>query len=314
MLKVKPSNSKRNKKKAEIVAVGTENHGCFYLQQLGYLKAGESLEVKRYSATKKQVTGVISAVIKGIAKDKGITREEAAEYIFGKKVDGTIVFPSDQETVLSGYEEELGELSKNEVPTLEIWNFVATLMIFGYEVPVEGKGMEWIPGRIAYPVELLQEVSVNDEKIKIEPPSFVLSKGTKINFNGVILTVSENHDAEVEEVSIEKSPNNISAESTGFLYDTVTKSYVLGSQYWSVKDTLSLPQELVQAIFEFYQSETLNLMEESEGTDEKKALTPLEEVKNMMSTEVAEQTTLTGTPSISKSRSTESETVDLVVG
>lgn len=312
MLKVKPSNSKKNKKKVGIVAVGTENHGCFYLRQLGYLTAGESLEVKRYSATKKQVTGIVNAVIKGIAKDKDIEKEEAAEYIFGKKVDGTIVFPSDQETVLSGYEEELSELSKNEVPTLEIWNFVATLMIFGYEVPVEGKGMEWIPGRIAYPVELLQEVSVNDEKIKIEPPSFVLSKGTKINFNGVILTVSENHDAEVEEISIEKSPNNISAESMGFLYDTVTKSYVLGSQYWSVKDTLSLPQELVQAIFEFYQSETLNLMEESEGTDEKKALTPLEEVKNMDTKKVDK--TLTGTPSISKSRSTESETVDLVVG
>ena len=306
MPKVKPSNSK--KKKVEIVAVGTENHGYLYLQRLGYLKAGESLEVKKYSATKKQVTGVISVVIKGIAKDKGnINWEEAAEYIFGKKVDGTIVFPSDQDTVLSGYEEELGELSKNEVPTLEIWNFVANLMLSGFYV--EG---EFIPGRVAFQVELLEDVSLNVEKIKIEGLGFPLPAKTKIKFGDVILTVKENHEEEVRDVVIEKSPGSIKEGEIGFLYDDFKRQYVLGNEDWTFADTASLPSELIQAIFEFYQSETLNLMEESEGTDEKKALTPLEEVKNMDTKEADK--TLTGIPFTSRSKSTESETLDLVAG
>lgn len=310
MLKVKPSNSK--KKKVEIVAVGTENYGYFYLQRLGYLKAGESLEVKKYSATKKQVTGVISAVIKGIAKDKGgITWEAAAEYIFGKKVDGTVVFPSDQETVLSGYEEELGELSKNEVPTLEIWNFVAKTIMGGFWVEGDIEPV-FVPGRLAFNVELLEDVLINDEKVKIERLGYPLPNGTKIKFGNTLLSVNGNHDKEVEDVLIEKSPGKIKGGEIGFLYDDFKRQYVLGDETLNFADIAEIPPELIQAIFEFYQSETLNLMED-EGTDEKKALTPLEEVKSMMDTKEVDKT-LTGTPSTSKSKNTESETVDLVVG
>lgn len=304
MLKVKPSNSK--KKKAEIVAVGTENHGYFYLQRLGYSKAGESLEVKKYSATKKQVTGVINAVIKGIAKDKDITREEASEYIFGKEVDGTRVFPSDQDTVLSEYEEELGELSKNEVPTLEIWNFVAKTIMGGFYVEGDHEPV-FVPGRLAYHVELIENVLINDEKIKIEELGYPLPDGTNIKFGDVILVVKGNHDSEVQDVVIEKSPGKIKDGELGFLYDNFQRQYILGYENLSFADIAGFPQELIQAVFEFYQSESLNIIEDSEG--EKKALTPLEEVKNMEADK-----TLTGTPSTSRSKSTESKTVDLVVG
>ena len=309
MLKVKPSNSK--KKKVEIVAVGTENHGYFYLQRLGYLKAGESLEVKKYSATKKQVTGVISAVIEGISANKRIKREEAAEYIFGKKIDGTIVFPSDQDTVLSGYEEELNELSKNEVPTLEIWNFVAKTIMGGFWVEGDIEPV-FVPGRLAFNVELLEDVLINDEKVKIERLGYPLPNGTKIKFGNTLLSVNGNHDKEVEDVLIEKSPGKIKGGEIGFLYDDFKCQYVLGDETLNFADIAEIPPELIQAIFEFYQSETLNLMEESEGTDEKKALTPLEEVKSMDTKEVDK--TLTGTPSTSKSKNTESKTLDLVVG
>lgn len=309
MLKVKPSNSK--KKKVEIVAVGTENHGYFYLQRLGYLKAGESLEVKKYSATKKQVTGVISAVIEGISANKRIKREEAAEYIFGKKIDGTIVFPSDQDTVLSGYEEELNELSKNEVPTLEIWNFVAKTIMGGFWVEGDIEPV-FVPGRLAFNVELLEDVLINDEKVKIERLGYPLPNGTKIKFGNTLLSVNGNHDKEVEDVLIEKSPGKIKGGEIGFLYDDFKCQYVLGDETLNFADIAEIPPELIQAIFEFYQSETLNLMEESEGTDEKKALTPLEEVKSMDTKEVDK--TLTGTPSTSKSKNTESKTLDLVAG
>ena len=309
MLKVKPSNSK--KKKEEIVAVGTENHGYFYLQRLGYLKAGESLEVKKYSATKKQVTGVISAVIEGISANKRIKREEAAEYIFGKKIDGTIVFPSDQDTVLSGYEEELNELSKNEVPTLEIWNFVAKTIMGGFWVEGDIEPV-FVPGRLAFNVELLEDVLINDEKVKIERLGYPLPNGTKIKFGNTLLSVNGNHDKEVEDVLIEKSPGKIKGGEIGFLYDDFKCQYVLGDETLNFADIAEIPPELIQAIFEFYQSETLNLMEESEGTDEKKALTPLEEVKSMDTKEVDK--TLTGTPSTSKSKNTESKTLDLVAG
>ena len=303
MLKVKPSNSK--KKKAEIVAVGTENHGYLYLQRLGYLKAGESLEVKKYSATKKQVTGVINAVIKGIAKDKSVSREDAAEYIFGKEVDGTRVFPSDQDTVLSEYEEELGELNKNEVPTLEIWNFVANLMLSGFYI--EG---EFIPGRVAFQVELLEDVLINAERIKIEGLGFPLPDGTKIKFNSTILVVKGNHNAEIEDICIEKSPGNVKGGEIGFLYDDFKRQYILGNEDWTFADTASLPQELIQAIFEFYQAESLQ--DFNEEADEKKALTPLEEVKNMDTKEG--EMTLTGTQPTSKSKSTALLTKDLAAG
>jgi len=308
VLKVKPSNSK--KKKAEIVAVGTENHGYLYLQRLGYVKAGELLQVKKYSATKKQVTGVINAVIKGIAKDKGISREEASEYIFGKEVDGTRVFPSDQDTVLSEYEEELSELNKNEVPTLEIWNFVAKTIMGGFYVEGNPEPV-FVPGRLAYHVELLESVLINSEKIKIEELGYPLPDGTNIKFGDVILVVKGNHDSEVQDVVIEKSPGKIKDGELGFLYDNFDRQYVLGCENLSFADIAGLPQELIQAVFEFYQSESLNIIEDPEG--EKKALTPLEEVKKM-NTEVEAETTLTGTPSTSRSKSTESKTVDLVVG
>lgn len=308
MLKVKPSNSK--KKKAEIVAVGTENHGYLYLQRLGYVKAGESLQVKKYSATKKQVTGVINAVIKGIAKDKDISREEASEYIFGKEVDGTRVFPSDQDTVLSEYEEELSELNKNEVPTLEIWNFVAKTIMGGFYVEGNPEPV-FVPGRLAYHVELLESVLINSEKIKIEELGYPLPDGTNIKFGDVILVVKGNHDSEVQDVVIEKSPGKIKDGELGFLYDNFDRQYVLGCENLSFADIAGLPQELIQAVFEFYQSESLNIIEDPEG--EKKALTSLEEVKKM-DMEVEANKTLTGTPSTSRSKSTESKTVDLVAG
>lgn len=311
MLKIKPSNSKKNKvKKAEIVAVGTENHGYLYLQRLGYLKAGESLEVKKYSTTKKQVTGVINAVIKGIAKDKDITREEASEYIFGKEVDGTRVFPSDQDTVLSEYEEELNELNKNEVPTLEIWNFVAKTIMGGFYVQGNPEPI-FVPGRLAYHVELLESVLINSEKIKIEELGYPLPDGTNIKFGDVILVVKGNHDSEVQDVVIEKSPGKIKDGEFGFLYDSFQRQYVLGYKNLSFADIAGFPQELIQAVFEFYQSESLNIIEDSEG--EKKALTSLEKVKKM-DTEVEVETTLTGTQSTSKSKSTALPMKDSAVG
>jgi hypothetical protein len=246
--------------------------------------------------------GVINAVIKGIAKDKSISREEASEYIFGKEVDGTRVFPSDQDTVLSEYEEELGELNKNEVPTLEIWNFVANLMLSGFYV--DG---EFVPGRVAFQVELLESVSLNVESVKIEGLGFPLPDGTKIKFGGVVLTVKGNHEEEVQDVVIEKSPGSINVGEIGFLYDDFKRQYILGNEEWTFADTANLPQELIQAIFEFYQSETLALIDE----DEKKALTPLEEVKIMNKKEVEVETTLTGTQSTSKSKSTALLTKDL---
>lgn len=250
MAKLRPSKKKGNK--PEIVPVGTDDAGYFYFQKLGYLKAGEILEITKYEGEKKKGNALLSLLINKIAKDKNIEPTEAAKYIFPTKMqDGTEVFPPDHDAVLSQYPEEIQELGRFSIPTMQIHNFIANLFLSGFYTE-DGK---FVPGRVAFQVEATEEIALNDTVANFEAIPFLLPDGSAIKFGQVVLRVDGNWDADSETVVIKPAPGLIPSNSTGFLFDVQTKNYILGNEDWGINDTIQLPQQIIDEIYNFYRVE-----------------------------------------------------------
>ncbi|MEH1786894.1 MAG: hypothetical protein V7L23_15275 [Nostoc sp.] len=247
---IRPSKKKGNK--AEIVAVGTNDTGFFYFQKLGYLKAGELLEVAKYESDKKKGNSLIGSLINKIAKDKAIEATEAAKYIFPTKMaDGTEVYPPDHDAVLAQYPDEIQELSRFSIPTMQIHNFIANLLLSGFHT----EDNDFVPGRIAFQVEATEDISINATSAVFEAVPFLLPDGAAIKFGDIVLKVDGNWDIDSETVQIKPSPGNVSAGTTGFLYDITAKKYILGNEGWGINDTMQLPQSLIDEIYNFYRTE-----------------------------------------------------------
>jgi hypothetical protein len=233
----------------EIVAVGDEEIGFIYLEKRRFVTVGEREVIDEWEIKRQQGLSVIDKLIRKVARDRSITRQEAQKLVFPQQVENTEVVP-EAENILLEYPEEAQELSLLNLPANKLKAVVAT---------------EFIKGRVAYPVELVANAPINSDKLAIAPSSFYLKDGDGIKFGSCIVTVKSNHDLEAEQASVAPVSENLVNGAVGFSYSLSNKKPIIGSPDWTYDDTRQLDERLVDTIFDFYQNERAGWIEINEG-------------------------------------------------
>ena len=262
------------KSQSEIHTIGNENIGLIYLEKRASISVGERLEIDEYESGKRKAQILATKLIKRIAKDKNISFSEAQELLSPSSENGVAVDNSD---IVYEYAEDFAELQAiSNIDGNSVAIAVATI---------------FIRNRVAYPVNVIFDADINATLLDINPLPFPLKANSQIKFKDTSATVKVNHLSDVESITVEPISDPIADGSVGFLF--TGKKYVLGSDEWTIEDTKSLDENLVSAIYEFYQNERLGWIK------------PPEQPATDSETE-GEQLQLTGTPSTGESNPTES--------
>jgi hypothetical protein len=274
------------KSRSEVVAIGNEDIGVIYLEKRGFISVGERMEIDEYEAGKNKGKIVATKLIGRIAKDKGISTEEAQELLSPTPVNGVAV---DNNEIIYEYPDEFAELQSLSV-------------INGNSLSVTIATI-FIQNRVAYPVQIDFDATINATALDIVPQSLSLKNRQQIAFGGVSgqkVVVKGNQPGDVSVIQVEPIEQPLTEGDIGFLVDG--KKYIVGSDEWDGRDTQALDENLVFAIYEFYQNERLGWVK-----PEPVATTEGDET-------AGELPQLTGTDSIGESSITELETADLVAG
>lgn len=217
--------------KIEIVPVGQEEHGILYLQKRNSRTVSErtSLDEAELKQSKGQL--ILFKLAKQIASDKDISAEAALTQILAG--NGT-------SPLLLDYLEEMHELLSLRGETDKLKDLVATILI---------------KGRIAYPVVLGSNAKTGTEKLAIAPLSFPLADGDLIKFDSVKVEIKGNYEPGATELEICALCSNISSQRVGFLCNFESGMPRLGDFEWTLEDTGTLGEELIEDLYEFYQVE-----------------------------------------------------------
>lgn len=273
------------KSRSEVVAIGDENIGILYLEKRGFISVGERMEIDEYELSRNKAQIVATKLIKTIAKDRDISFEAAQELLSPKPVDGVAVDNSD---IIYDYVEEFAELqSLSAVNSNTLAVAIATI---------------FIQNRAAYPIQMDFDAVLNATALDIVSQPLNLKNKQQIAFGGVTgqkVIVNGNQPGDVSVIQVQPIEQPLTEGDIGFLVDG--KKYIVGSDEWTVQDTKSLDENLVSAIYEFYQNERLGWVK-----PEPVAATSEEEAEG-------ELLQLTGTDSTGESNITELETADLEV-
>lgn len=279
------------KSKFEVVPVGQEDTGIIYLEKRGSLTVGEAVDIDNINAKRQRAAIIAYKLVKRISDDRGVSIAEAQELLSPtRSADGTSEV--DNSDVIGDYAEDFFELNAlSSVDNASVSIAVATL---------------FIQKRVAFPVELVAPVTFNSATISIAPVHFPLCDKQVIRFGDCLVTVVGNYqtpsDYESLLVRVEPVTENLPI-SVGFLYDKLTKSYVVGTHDWTEEDTKDCSDEFVAAIYEFYQNERSRWKVETEPTP-----APVEEG------EVQPVVALIGATSTGESSPIESQIPDLETG
>ncbi len=271
------------KSRSEVVAIGDENIGILYLEKRGFISVGERMEIDEYELSRNKAQIAATKLIKTIAEDKGISFEAAQELLSPKPVDGVTVDNSD---IIYDYAERFAELqSLSTIHSNTLSVAIATILI---------------QYRAAYPVQIDYDAAINATALDIVPQPINLRNKQQIAFGSVKATVKGNQSSDVSVIQVEPIEQPLAEGNIGFLVDG--RKYVVGSDEWTTEDTKSLDENLVSAIYDFYQNERLGRVK-----PEPVATTEGDETEG-------ELLQLTGTDSTGESNTTELQTVDLVAG
>lgn len=279
------------KSKFEVVPVGQEDTGIIYLEKRGSLTVGEAVDIDNIDAKRQRAAIIASKLVKRISEDRGVSITEAQELLSPtRSADGTSEI--DNSDVIYDYIEDFTELKAlSSVDNASVSIAVATL---------------FIQKRVAFPVELVAPVTFNSTTISIAPVHFSLCDKQVIRFGDCLVTVVGNYqpcsDYEPLPVRVEPVTENLPI-SVGFLYNKLTRSYVVGTHDWTEEDTKDCSNEFVAAIYEFYENERNRWKIETEPSP-----APIEEG------EVQPVAALTGATSTGESSPTESQIPDLETG
>jgi hypothetical protein len=274
------------KSRSEVVAIGDENIGILYLEKRGFISVGERMEIDEYELSRSKAQIVATKLIKTIAKDRNISFEAAQELLSPKPVDGVAVDNSD---IVYDYVEEFAELqSLSALNSNTLAVAIATI---------------FIQNRAAYPIQIDYDAAINATALDIIPQSLHLKNKQQIAFGGFTghkVIIKGNQSSDVSVIQVEPIEQPLSEGDIGFLIDG--RKYIVGSDEWTIEDTKSLDENLISAIYEFYQNERLGWVK-----PEPVVTTSEEET-------AGESLQLTGTDSTGESNTTESETRVLVAG
>ncbi|NEP48482.1 MAG: hypothetical protein F6K65_06450 [Moorea sp. SIO3C2] len=228
-----------NSKKHSIVAIGNENSGYIYLKKLGYPTVGECEKIDPHEYQQLQGQVIIHDLARKIAEDRNISREEAMGLIFPSQQSSDIEVLG-EENILFEYPQEMESLAKLKIPANQLKAIVATVMI---------------QNRVVYPVRVKRSIDINGTGILVEELGFYVQDGDLIKFGDCIAESVRNHDIGETVLTVAPLSKPIQSNCIGFLYNLQTKQEETGSQDWTLEDTSSLDQELVEAIYDFYQRE-----------------------------------------------------------
>lgn len=270
------------KSRSEVIAIGDENVGIIYLEKRGFISVGERMEIDEYELSRNKAQIAATKLIKTIAEDKGISFEAAQELLSPKPVDGVTV---DNGDIVYDYAERFAELqSLSAIHSNTLAVAIATILI---------------QYRAAYPVQIDYDAAINATALDIVPQSINFRNKQQIAFGSVKVTVKGNQSSDVSVIQVEPIEQPLAEGNIGFLVDG--RKYIVGSDEWTIEDTKALDENLVSAIYDFYQNERLGWVKPepvattSEGETEGELLQ------------------LTGTESTGESNITELETADLAV-
>lgn len=270
------------KSRSEVIAIGDENIGIIYLEKRGFISVGERMEIDDYELSKNKAQIAATKLIKTIAEDKGISFEAAQELLSPKPVDGVTVDNSD---IIYDYAERFAELqSLSAIHSNTLAVAIATILI---------------RYRAAYPVQIDYDAAINATALDIVPQSINLRNKQQIAFGSAKVTVKGNQSSYVSVIQVEPIEQPLAEGDIGFLVDG--RKYIVGSDEWTIEDTKALDENLVSAIYDFYQNERLGWVK-----PEPVATTSESETEG-------ELLQLTGTESTGESNITELETADLAV-
>jgi hypothetical protein len=268
-----------------IQSVGNEEIGILYLERRNSISVGERMIIDEYQGKKNKAQILATQLIRKIAKDRSISFDEAQQLISSRNENGVSVDNSD---IILEYAEDFTDLrflTDSEAISMEV--AVATI---------------FIQNRVAYPLTLKKEASINSNYLEIHPISICLKGKNQIKFGHVSAIIRGNQPADIDVIQIEPLEQNIDANTTGFLMEG--RKYALGSEEWTIEDTKALDENLVNEIFQFYENELLGWADPEPFT-----ATTESEIEDAVGERL-----LTGTDSTGESKSTESAILDLPVG
>lgn len=279
-----------NKKaKYEVIPVGNESTGIIYLEKRGSLSVGEARDIDSIDAKRQKAAIIASKLVKKISVDRGVTIAEAQELLSPtRSADGATEV--DNSDVIYDYIEDFTELNAlSSIDSASVSISVATL---------------FIKKRVAFPVELTASVPFNSTSISVAATHFPLQDKQVIRFGDCLVTVVGNYQPSDTGLILKVQPvaENLPL-CTGFLYNSLTKSYVVGTDEWTEEDTKDCSDEFVSAIYKFYENERSRWKVETEPTP-----APVTEG------EQPQPALLTGETSTGESSPTESQIPDLETG
>ena len=279
-----------NKKaKYEVIPVGNESTGIIYLEKRGSLSVGEARDIDSIDAKRQKAAIIASKLVKKISVDRGVTIAEAQELLSPtRSADGATEV--DNSDVIYDYIEDFTELNAlSSIDSASVSISVATL---------------FIKKRVAFPVELTASVPFNSTSISVAATHFPLQDKQVIRFGDCLVTVVGNYQPSDTDSIVKVQPvaENLPV-SVGFLYNSLTKSYVVGTDEWTEEDTKDCSDEFVSAIYKFYENERSRWKVETEPTP-----APVTEG------EQPQPALLTGETSTGESSPTESQILDLETG
>lgn len=242
-----------NKKaKYEVIPVGSESTGIIYLEKRGSLSVGEARDIDSIDAKRQKAAIIASKLVKKISVDRGVTIAEAQELLSPtRSADGATEV--DNSDVIYDYIEDFTELNAlSSIDSASVSISVATL---------------FIKKRVAFPVELTASVPFNSTSISVAATHFPLQDKQVIRFGDCLVTVVGNYQPSDTGLILKVQPvaENLPL-CTGFLYNSLTKSYVVGTDEWTEEDTKDCSDEFVSAIYKFYENERSRWKVETEPT------------------------------------------------
>jgi hypothetical protein len=242
-----------NKKaKYEVIPVGSESTGIIYLEKRGSLSVGEARDIDSIDAKRQKAAIIASKLVKKISVDRGVTIAEAQELLSPtRSADGATEV--DNSDVIYDYIEDFTELNAlSSIDSASVSISVATL---------------FIKKRVAFPVELTASVPFNSTNISVAATHFPLQDKQVIRFGDCLVTVVGNYQPSDTGLILKVQPvaENLPL-CTGFLYNSLTKSYAVGTDEWTEEDTKDCSDEFVSAIYKFYENERSRWKVETEPT------------------------------------------------
>jgi hypothetical protein len=238
--------------KSEIRAIGTLDSGIIHLEKKGGISPNENpIDLQEAGTRQAQMQLMLQGAIKRLAEEKSITKGEARKQLFAMPV-------RDAET---------GEQSAEDVPSLydylspEESALLISLRDDTAAIAIKA-ATAFIKYRVAYPVQVSGFAKAKAESASVQPLSFPIESGRKIQFGYKKITVRSVAEAGDESLNFEALSDRLEEGAIGYLCGENGKIF-FGNPMWTELDTREcLTEDLITRIYNFYQAEAAGLSEE----------------------------------------------------